>query len=130
MATRIGRGATAAAEIRACCSSTERTACLSAQALAGAKPGELGPGPPAPLLLLAQAQPRHQPSPQIGAIVVTVQCKVNRSLEVPAGISQVVSGSAMHNHVDRMALGDEQRDRVGELYFAAGAPIDAAQRPE
>ena len=31
----------------------------------------------------------------------------------------------MHHHVDRVPLGDQQRDPVGELHFAAGAPVDA-----
>src|SRR3954463_9936684 len=120
MATLIGLGATAAADIRACCSSTERTVRLPA-----VQPGELGPTPDC-RLLLAKAQSRHQPPPQLRAVVVTIQCKVNRSLEVPAGISQVVSGSAMNDDVHRMALGNKQRDGIGELHFATGAPVDAA----
>src|SRR5437660_730947 len=114
MATRIGRGATAAAVIRASCSSTERTSApLCPRTLTGAVSGEVSltarsprdrrsPGP----LPLGQAQSRHQPPPQFRAVVVTIQCKVNRSLEVAAGISQVVSRSVMHHDVDGMALFD------------------------
>src|SRR5271166_5020177 len=110
MATRTGLGATAAAITRACCSSTERTACLSAV--------ECGPGT---RLLFGQAQSFDQPAPQVWAIVVTIQCKVNRSFEVASGISQVVSRAAVHDDVYRMALLDQQRDRVGQLDLTAAA---------
>lgn len=77
-------------------------------------------------LLLCQTQSRHQPSPQVRAVVVTIQCKVNRSLEVPARISQVVSGPLVDDDMDGMALGNQQRDRIGELHFTACTLVDAA----
>src|SRR5271165_2052722 len=119
MATRTGLGATAAAITRACCSSTERTACLSAV--------ECGPGT---RLLFGQAQSFDQPAPQVGAIVVTIQCKVNRSFEVAAGISQVVSRAAMHDDVHGVALVDQQRNRVGQLDLATCASLNPPERVE
>src|SRR6478752_3494312 len=124
IATRTGRGATAAACTRACCSSTDRTMRLSVT--------EPGCGAPGPMqsLLLSQAQSRNQPAAQVRAVVITIQGKVNRSLEVPAGISQVVSRSAVHHDVDGMALVDEQRDGIGELDLAADPTLHAPQRVE
>src|SRR4051794_34576676 len=107
MATRTGRGATAAAATLACCSSTERT---HAPFFSRRAPT---------LVSCAQAQSLDQPAPQLRSVIVTLQCKVNRSLEVPAGISQVVSASAMHDDVDGMTLVDEQSDRIGQLDFAS-----------
>ncbi len=77
-----------------------------------------------------QAQSLHQPAPQVGAVVITVQCKVNRSLEVATGISQVVSVTAMHYDVHGMALVDQQRDRVGQLDLAARPARHPPQRIE
>src|SRR5690349_4220611 len=107
MATRTGRGATAAAATRACCSSTERTTRLS-PAVGACR---------ASTLVFGQAQSLHQPPPQLGAVVVAFQGKVNRSLEVAARISQVVSRPAVHHDMHRMVLLDQQRDGVGELDF-------------
>src|ERR1700759_2015934 len=75
-----------------------------------------------------QAQPFHQPPPQFRPVVVTLQRKVNRSLEVAARISQVVSIAAMHNHVNRVALVDQQRDRVGQLDLTARSTRHPTQR--
>src|SRR5215212_6781952 len=118
IATRTGRGATAAAVTRACCSSTERTKRLSDVA-----------GPPDPSAV-DQPQPFHQPPPQIGAVVVALQGKVNRSLEVASGISQVLSITAMHDDVYRMTLVDQQCDRVRQLDLATRTPRHPAQRVE
>src|SRR5215213_1872590 len=118
MATRTGLGATAAAATRACCSSTERTTRLS--------PAR---GPHRAVLVFGQAQSLYQPPP-LGSVVVALQCKVNRSLEVPAGISQVVSRSAMNHHVHRMAFFDEQRNRVGQLNLATRTAWNTPQRIE
>src|SRR6478735_4668524 len=103
IATRTGRAATAAAVTRACCSSTERTRRLSP--LRGRRD----------VSAVDQPQTFHQPPPQFGPVVVALQRKVNRSLEVAARISQVVSVTAMDDDVHRMALVDQQRDRVGQL---------------
>src|SRR5690242_2496555 len=117
IATRTGRAATAAAVTRACCSSTERTTRLSRSRGRDVS-------------AVDQPQTFHQPPPQIGPVVVALQRKVNRSLEVAAGISQVVSIAAMDNDVHRMALVDQQRDRVGQLDLTARPARDAAQRVE
>ena len=80
--------------------------------------------------MFGQAQSLYQPPPQLGSVVVAFQRKVNRSLEVPAGISKVVSRAAMHQGMHRMSLVDQQRDRVGQLNLPARSARDPSQRIE
>src|SRR5258708_6652718 len=112
MATRTRRGATAAAATRACCSSTERTVPLSAVPWPAARSSSADSA-------CAQAQSLDQPAPQLRSVVVAFQRKVNRSLEVAARISQVVSRTTMHHDVNRMTLVDQQGNGIGELNLSA-----------
>src|SRR4051812_38952785 len=116
MATRTGLGATAAAATRACCSSTERTTPLSR------RQGRRC------VSAIDQPQSLHQPPAQLWPVVVALQRKVNRSLEVPAGISEVVSITAVHHHMHRVTLVDQQRDGVCQLDLAAGAARNPPER--
>lgn len=76
------------------------------------------------------AEPLDQPLPQARTVIVAIQRKVNSSLEIAAGISQVVSGSAVHHNMHRMPLVDQQSDGVGELQLAAGPARDPLERVE
>lgn len=68
-----------------------------------------------------------QPLSQRRAVVIHVQCEVNRSAEVTAGISEVVSSTAVNDDVHGMAFGDEKRDGIGQLQLTTGSGLDASQ---
>src|SRR6476620_2090550 len=112
IATRTGRGATAAAVTIVCCSSTDRKFL------------------PPELLGIRPLQSVDQPFAQRWAVLVHVQRKVNRSSEVAAGISEIVSRASVHDDVNGMAFLDEEGDGVGELELAACAGFDPPQRIE
>src|SRR5215470_8971468 len=110
IATRIGAGRMAAASTRASCSSTDLIATVSQ------RPGSL--------------QATAKPGCQLAAVVGMVESEVDGSLEQPDRVTNIVPSTAMHHYMHRVALLDQQRDGVGELQFATGARLDAAQRVE
>src|SRR6185312_14051413 len=83
IATRTGAGRTAAASTRRSCSSTDRT-------------------------VGSAVQPSGQPFAQVGTVLRVLQREVDEGADVAARVAQVVAAAAVHDDVDRVALGDQQ----------------------